>query len=80
MVGAISTSDGVLPRESTVFQIYKDEKVIVGNVFAIENLECLLQGFDLFLAAGNAILIADARVHAGRLELVEVGLSLAPDT
>ena len=44
-----------------------------GDVLAGEDLERLLQGLDLLLAARDAVLVADAGVDAGRLQLVEVG-------
>merc|ERR1719326_89545 len=42
------------------------------NVLAIENLQCLLQRFNLFLSSCHTVLVTDTRVDARRLELVEV--------
>merc|ERR1719364_75172 len=42
------------------------------NVLTVQDTERLLQGLDLLLAASHPVLVADAGVHAARLELVIV--------
>merc|ERR1719261_1240386 len=43
-----------------------------GDVLPVEDPQCLLQRLDLLLAARDTVLVAHARVHAGRLQLVVV--------
>merc|ERR1719359_2706055 len=45
------------------------------DIFAVENLQCLLERFDFFLPASDAVLVADTRVDARWLEFVEIGQS-----
>merc|ERR1719506_3651968 len=42
------------------------------DVLSVQDAQCLLQGLNLLLAARNAVLVADTRIHARRLQLVVV--------
>merc|ERR1740116_261005 len=43
------------------------------QVLSVQDSQGLLQGLDLFFSAGNPVIVADSRVYAGGLQLVEVG-------
>merc|ERR1719161_1406306 len=42
------------------------------DVLTVENAQRLLQGFDLFLATGDSIIVAHARINTRRLQFIEV--------
>eukprot|EP00972_Heterocapsa_arctica_P101385 14942413-Heterocapsa_arctica.AAC.1 len=67
-------ADRQLLRDVALPQVAPEVPELLGQLLlAVEDLEGLLQGLDLLLAAADAALEADAGVEARRLELVEVG-------
>merc|ERR1719183_2637645 len=53
--------------------IHQASTSTLGDILTVEDLERLLQGFNLFLAPGNTVLVADTRIYAGWLQLVKIG-------